>query len=295
MSFLLAAVVALVAGPGTARLVDLVSHSGGFLGVGAGVIVIALGEIMLLAGAIAPSVETAARVRSAASASDQAPIVGAISVMAEAAEIAAPNSASKEPRSQEQAKPPAVDEASEREAAPPRGSPAPQRVVNDEPKRGTMKKVLIAVPLVLVIAIIGVVWSTSHVEVTVTHPKPPAISWGTNCKLNMELPASMGSGGYPEPFATVKITDAGKNIQEFNAYRLYFWSGGIIVGFWNGHPGTTYESPGESWTSTSNVSSGSGAWEAVEPPESPASGAGVWSAIYEPTGQPMTCTVGSVT
>ena len=75
MSFLLAAVVALVAGPGTARLVDLVSHSGGFLGVGAGVIVIALGEIMLLAGAIAAALwQTALRVRSAASVSDQAPI-----------------------------------------------------------------------------------------------------------------------------------------------------------------------------------------------------------------------------
>ena len=59
MSFLLAAVVALVAGPGTARLVDLVSHSDSFLGVGPGVIVVALSEIMLLAGAIAPSVEMA--------------------------------------------------------------------------------------------------------------------------------------------------------------------------------------------------------------------------------------------
>jgi len=53
MSFLLSqAVVALVAGPGTARLVDLVSHSDSFLGVGPGVIVVALSEIMLLAGAI---------------------------------------------------------------------------------------------------------------------------------------------------------------------------------------------------------------------------------------------------
>jgi hypothetical protein len=187
MSFLLAAVVALVAGPGTARLVDLVSHSGGFLGVGAGVIVIALGEIMLLAGAIAPSVETAARVRSAASASDQAPIVGAISVvMAEAAEIAAPSSASNEPRSQEQAKPPAVDEASEREAAPPRGSPAPQRVVNDEPtvtfRRRTVRRAAAgAIVLTLLVAGgVGYLWghnsspTTSVVSssTTTTEPMP---------------------------------------------------------------------------------------------------------------------------
>jgi hypothetical protein len=152
-----------------------------------------------------------------------------------------------------------------------------------------MKKALIALPLVLALA-----GCTAHADVTIVHPKPPAVSWSTNCKLNMELPGSVALGDYPELFATVKITNTGKSIQEYGAYRVYFWSGGIIVGFWNGHPGTTYESPGE-WTSmVSNVNTASGAWEAVEPPGSPASGAGVWRAVYEPTGKPMTCTVGSV-
>jgi hypothetical protein len=156
-------------------------------------------------------------------------------------------------------------------------------------EREFLKKVLFVLPLVL-----AVTGCTSHVGVTVTHPKPLALSWHTSCSLRMELPASMGSGGYPEPFATVKITNTGKSTQEFSAYKVSFWSGGIVVGSWNGRLVTSYESPGESWTSTSNVSSGSGAWEAVEPPGSPVSGVGVWSAIYEPTGRPMSCTVGSV-
>jgi hypothetical protein len=149
---------------------------------------------------------------------------------------------------------------------------------------------LFALPLVLALA-----GCTAHAEVTIVHPKPPAISWATSRKLSIELPGSVALGDYPELFATVKVTNTGKTIQGYSAYRVYFWSGGSIVGFWNGHPGMTYESPGE-WTSTvANVNSGSGAWEAVEPPGSPASGAGVWSAVYEPTGKPMTCTVVHVT
>ena len=182
--------------------------------------------------------------------------MGAIPVVvAEAAEIAAPSSASDEPQSQEQAKPPAVAEASEREAAPPRGSPAPQRVVNDEPKRGIMKKVLIAVPLVLVIAIIGVVWSTSHVEVTVAPPKPPAISWGTSCKLTVPLLAAPGAAlAAPNVMMAVTIVNAGSKIQEYSGYRVYFWHNGIIYAWWTSSGTSTYASVGESWTTSTNVS-----------------------------------------
>jgi hypothetical protein len=147
-----------------------------------------------------------------------------------------------------------------------------------------MRKALFALPLVLALA-----GCAAHVDVTIVPPKTPAASWATSCKLVMVA----GDGFYPQ--ATVTITNTGKSTQEYSAYRLYFWSGGIIVGFWNAAPGTTYASLGEEWSQSWNV-------QAALPGDEVESASvnGTGPAVYTPDqdfldAKPITCTVAHVT
>jgi len=167
-----------------------------------------------------------------------------------------------------------------------------------------MRKTLLLVLLVLVLTLAGCEGTgasaangneqttTTLAPVPTTQSKP---SWVTSCTVKTELVDVPGAGfAVPNLFATVKIANSGKGIQDFHGYRIYFWSGGIIVGWWATTPRTTYASIREIWTYSDHIPAGSNSAPSFEPGKNIGNVEGDTVPDFIQTGKPITCTIGAV-